>query len=88
MPSKRAATKAPPKLTKTEEDLLWHLTHGYQLESGLGSGPLLRKVKDDSVVRATSANQGTIRALEDRGLIHAKTEGLTTIWQAKKEPTR
>lgn len=80
----KVSENAPPKLTRSEEDLLEHLESGYQLESGpLGSDPLLRKLKDDSVVRATSANQGTIKALEGRGLIQSETEGLTTIWRAK-----
>lgn len=75
-----------PKLTKSEQDLLTHLETGYQLESGApGSGPLLRNLKDDIVVRATSANQGTIKALEARGLIHSETKGLTTIWRARKK---
>jgi hypothetical protein len=74
-----------PKLTKSEQDLLTHLEDGYQLESGPpGSGPLLRNLKDNTVVRATSANQGTIKALDERGLIHGETEGLTTIWRARK----
>jgi len=78
-----AKTEPKPKLTPTEEDLLAHLENGYQLESSsLERGPLLRNLKDNSLVRATSANQGTIRALEERGLVHAKAEGLTTIWRA------
>jgi hypothetical protein len=87
MPSKKAVAKRPPKLTKTEEDLLWHLTHGFQLETdSFGTGLLLRNLKDNSVVRTASANQSTIRALEERGLISAKTDGLTTIWWAKNKP--
>jgi len=78
--------QSPPKLTKSEQDLLAHLETGYQLESGPpGSGPLLRNLKDDTVVRATSANQGTIKALEERGLIHGDTQGLATIWRASEK---
>lgn len=87
MPTKKAASKVPPKLTQTEEDLLWHLDHGYQLETGPhGSGPLLRNLKDNSVVGTASANESTIRAREERGLIKATHSGdpLTTIWRAKK----
>jgi len=84
MPTKKPNTKVPPKLTDTEQDLLWHLEHGYQLESGpVGSGLLLRNLKDNFVVRTASANQGTIKALEERGLIKA-TQGqdkLTTVWR-------
>lgn len=83
-PSSQTA-QTPPKLSRSEQDLLTHLETGYQLESGPpGSGPLLRKLKDDTVVRATSANQGTIKALEERGLIQGETKGLTTIWRARK----
>jgi hypothetical protein len=85
MPSKKAATKVPPKLTKTEEDLLWHLNHGYQLESSsVGGELLLRRLKDNSVKRTASANRSTIRALEQRGLVSASGDALTTIWQANK----
>jgi hypothetical protein len=83
--------QTPSKLTKSEQDLLTHLETGYQLESGPpGSGPLLRNLKDDTVVRAISANQGTIKALEERGLIQGETNGLTTIWRADKHghPTK
>jgi len=77
--------QTPPRLTKSEQDLLTHLVSGYQLESGPpGSGPLLRKLKDDTLVRATSANQGTIKSLEERGLILGESKGLTTIWRAHK----
>ena len=73
------------KLTKTEQDLLSHLEHGFQLESDpLGTGLLLRNLKDNSVVRTASANQSTIKGLEERGLIKA-TQGrdkLTTVWRA------
>jgi len=72
-------------LTEVEQDLLSHLKHGFQLESGgFGTGLLLRNLKDDSVVRTASANQSTIKGLEERGLIKA-TQGpdkLTTIWRA------
>ena len=89
MPKKKPGTKSPPELTKTEEHLLWRLEHGYQLETDpLGGGLLLRNLKDNLVVRAASANQRTINALEERGLIHANTVGLITIWRAKKRVTK
>jgi hypothetical protein len=75
------------KLTKTELDLLSHLENGFQLESdALGSGLLLRNLKDDLVVRTASANQSTIKGLEERGLIKATPgpDKLTTIWRATK----
>jgi hypothetical protein len=84
MPRKKASIQDTIKFTKSEQDLLDHLESGYQLESGPpGTGPILRNLKDDTVVRATSANQGTIKALEARGLIHGDTKGLTTIWRAQ-----
>jgi len=89
MPRKRPVVKAAPRLTKTEENLLWRLEHGYQLETDpLGGGLLLRNLKDNLVVRAASANQSTIKALEDRGMIHANTQGLITIWRAKRKPAK
>lgn len=86
MPTKKSA-KLPPKLTKTEEDLLHHLTHGYQFESDpFGGGLLLRNLKDKSMMRTASANLSTVKALESRGLIKA-TQGrndLTTTWRARR----
>jgi hypothetical protein len=84
MPRKKPTIAITPKLTKTEQDLLWHLEHGYQLESDLG-GLRLRNLQDDSVVRPASANRSTIRALEQRGLVSAGGDALTTIWHAKKK---
>src|SRR5438874_12119503 len=56
MKAKKGVVKLPPKLTKTQEDLLWHMQHGYQLETGsLQDGPLLRRLKDDKLIRTTSA---------------------------------
>jgi len=59
-----------PKLTEAERDLIWHMEHGYQLQTDLLSGePGLRRLKDDEVVRPASANRNTVKALEERGLI-------------------
>ena len=89
MPRKKPVVKAAPRLTKTEEHLLWRLENGYQLETDpLGGGLVLRNVKDNLAVRAASANQSTIKALEGRGLIHANTEGLITIWRAKRKAAK
>jgi hypothetical protein len=58
------------KLSEGEQDLLSHLEAGYQLETdSLGSNPVLRRVKDDEVIRPLSANRNTIRSMEERGLI-------------------
>jgi hypothetical protein len=74
------------KLTKAEQDLLSHLEHGFQLESEAFAGLLLRNLKDNSLVRTASANQSTIKALEERGLIYATPgrDKLTTLWRATK----
>jgi hypothetical protein len=94
MPAKkkrsRPSTKAnpkpepPAKLSETEEDLLWHMANGYQLEtSSLWDNPILRRLKDNTEVRAT-ANRGTIEALQKNGLIAVAKEGGVvnpTVWR-------
>jgi len=64
MPKKKASS-IPPKLTEAEQDLLAHMDQGYQLETdSLGGNPILRRLKDDEVIRPLSANRSTINALE------------------------
>ena len=87
MAPKKISPKLPPKLTVPQQDLLWHLNHGYQLEVGaVESAPLLRRLKDDTIIRPASVNRSTIRALEERGLIGSaeSDDKLTTVWHAKK----
>ena len=87
MKAKTQATRVPQKLTEIEQDLLWHLQHGYQLETdSRGSNPLLRRVKDQEVRRPTSASRNTVRALEEQGRISAtkSRDPLTIIWRVKK----
>lgn len=76
-----------PKLTEGERDLLSQMQDGYQLETdSLGSNPVLRRLKDGEVLRPLSANASTVKALQDRGLIHA-TKGrdpLTIVWGLSK----
>ena len=85
--TKKTATKLAPKLSKTEEELLSHLTNGYQLEvTGAEGAPVLRRLKNNEIVRPAGVSRSTIRALEERGLI-GEVRGedkLTTIWRAKK----
>jgi hypothetical protein len=88
MLKKRAPKKRNPetfsKLTETEQDLLWHLEHGYQLETdSLGSDPVLRKMGGEEAIRPASANRNTVEALKERGLIkQAKTHNpLKIVWQ-------
>jgi len=91
MPANKGRTKVvstkpplPQKLSKTEADLLWHMGHGYQLEtSSLGDNPILRRLKDGTEVRAT-ANRRTIETLQQRGLIATGKAGgvmKPTIWR-------
>ena len=87
MPKKKA-TSIAPRLTEAEQDLLTHLEQGYELETdSLGGNPVLRRLKDDEVIRPLSANRSTIRALEERGLIsHGKGhDPLTILWHLKKK---
>lgn len=69
-PGKHRVAGIVSELSDTEKDLLWHMENGYQLETdSLGSDPVLRRLKDDDVVRPPSANRNTIRSMEERGLI-------------------
>ena len=87
-PKKRSATKKDPevmaKLTDAEQDLLWHVEHGYELETdSLGGDPELHSLENDEVIRPASANRNTVKALQERGLI---TEGkgkdpLKIVWR-------
>lgn len=85
--AKKKAVPVPSKLTEGERDLIGHMGHGYQLETdSLGGNPLLRRLKDDEVLRPASANRNTVKALEDRGLIVPGNgdEPLTVVWRLKK----
>lgn len=84
--SKTTKPAAQPltKLSDREEDLLWHMAHGYQLEtSSLWDNPILRRRKDNTELRA-DANRGTIEALQKAGLIAVDKEGGVvhpTVWR-------
>ena len=61
---------------------------GYQLETdSLGGDPILRRLKDNEVIRPMSANRNTIKAIEKRGLIRpGKGRGpLTIVWRLKNQ---
>jgi hypothetical protein len=76
-----------PKLTEGERDLLDQMQGGYELETdSLGGNPVLRRLKDGEVIRPLSANASTVKALQDRGLIHAtkSRDPLTLLWRLKK----
>ena len=86
--AKKKAAKVTPKLTDGEQDLLSQMQAGYQLETdSLGANPVLRDLKDGDVIRPVSANASSVKALQERGLIHA-TKGrdpLTTEWRLNKK---
>jgi len=85
--AKRKTDSVTRKLTEGEQDLLAHLEHGYQLETdSLGGNPVLRRLKDDEVIRPLSANASTVKALEERRLIHAGKgrDPLTIVWRLNK----
>jgi hypothetical protein len=86
--AKKKAANLLSKLTETEQDLLSHLQHGYQLETdSLGSNPVLRQLKDNEEIRPLSANRNTIKALEQRGLISPDKgrDPLTIVWRVRKK---
>ncbi len=67
------------------------LAHGYQLEtSSLGDNPILRRLKDNTELRAT-ANRRTIETLKQRELIIvAKAGGVLnpTVWRLTSKASR
>ena len=87
-PNKKRTPDVLPELTETEQDMLWQMEHGYQLETdSLGGNPVLRRLKDDEVLRPESANRNTVRALEERGLIGQaqSRDPLTIVWRLKEK---
>jgi hypothetical protein len=86
--AKKKAANVAPKLTEGEQDLLSQMQNGYQLETdSLGSNPVLRKLKDGEVIRPLSANASTVKALQERRLIHAAKgrDPLTIVWRLSKK---
>jgi len=84
---KKKKGAAPPDLTETEQDLLWHLENGYQLETdSLGGDPLLRRLKDKEAVRPPSATRNTVKALEQLNIISAAkgNDPLRIVWRLQK----
>lgn len=83
---KQTLERTDAKLSEAEEDLVERLKQGYQLETDtLGSDPVLRRPKDDEVLRLASANRNTVKALEERGLIiqGKSTDPLRILWRLK-----
>lgn len=89
--AKKKGENLPPKLTDSEQDLLTRMEQGYQLETdSLGGNPVLRRLKDDEVLRAADANASTVKALEHHGLIRPEKgrDPLTIAWRLVKKQTR
>ena len=85
--AKKKLSVVPPKLEDTEQDLLWHMEHGYQLKTdSLGGNPILC-LNSGEVIQPAAANRNTIEALEERGLIASGKghEPLTLVWRLKKK---
>lgn len=89
--TRKGEGQAPLKLSAREQDLLWHMAHNYQLEtSSLWDNPILRRMKDNTELRAT-ANRSTIEALEERGLIAVAKDGTVfnpTVWRLTSKASR
>jgi len=86
--AKKDAAKTIPTLTEGEQDVLTQMQGGYQLETdSLGGNLVLRRLKDGEVIRPLSANASTVKALQERGLIHAAKgrDQLVIVWRLKKQ---
>jgi hypothetical protein len=60
------------------------MRNGYQLETNsLGGDPILRRLKDNEVIRPLSANRSTVEAMEQRGLITPGKgrDPFTIVWR-------
>lgn len=85
MPKNKVNTVLP-NLTDSERGLLSQLEEGYQLETdSLGNDPVLRRLKDNKVLRPADANASTVKALRQRGLIRPGKghDPLTITWRLK-----
>jgi hypothetical protein len=87
MPRKKSSD-LPTKLSDSEQNLLARMEHGYQLETdSLGGNPVLRRLKDNEMLRPADANASTVKALEQRGLIRPVKGGdpLLMEWRVAKK---
>jgi hypothetical protein len=67
------------------------MSRGYELETdSLGGNPVLRGVKDDTVLRPADANASTVKALEQQGLIRPGKgrDPLTILWSLNSAKRR
>ena len=86
--SKKRAETLPPELTDAERDLLEKVGHGYQLETdSRGSNLVLRRLKDNEVLRPADANATTVKALQRQGLVRPGKgrDPLTIVWHLTKK---
>jgi hypothetical protein len=84
---RKQAESLTPKLTDGEQDLVSHMEQGYQLETdSLGGNPILRRLKDNEVLRPADANASTVKALEEHGLIRPGKgrDPLTIAWRLNR----
>jgi len=82
--AKKKVRTTTAKLTGSEQDLLAQMESGYQLETdSLGGNPVLRRLKDNEMLRPPDANASTVKALEQRGLIRPgkSRDLLTIVWR-------
>jgi hypothetical protein len=64
------------------------MEHGYQLETdSLGGNPVLRRLKDNEVLRPADVNASTLDQMNQRGLIRPGTglDPLTIAWRPSKK---
>ena len=90
MPKKKVNTVLP-KLTDSERGLLSQLEEGYHLETdSLGNDPVLRRLKDNEVLRPADANASTVKPLRQRGLIRPGKghDPLTITWHLRLAKAR
>jgi len=85
MAKRKTASKevvVPGKRTDAEQALLSHMENGYELQTDLfGANRVLRWLKGDEEIRTASANRGTVKVLQKRGLIVSREgrEPLTLV---------
>ena len=85
MAKRKTASKevvVPGKRTDAEQALLSHMENGCELQTDLlGANRVLRWLKGDEEIRTASANRGTVKVLQKRGLIVSREgrEPLTLV---------
>lgn len=86
--ARKKAAHLTPKLTEGEQDLLSQLENDFEIETdSLGGNPVLSRLKDGEIIRPMSANASSVKALKERGLIHAAggRDPLILMWRLSKK---